>query len=347
MRFEPYLNSAPCIKKLDAPILRPEDCPFEALLVFNAGVCKFNGKYIMAFRNDYGTDPERFLREKYMPGTNIGIAVSDNGIDGWKIREVPILDSHDVKANSNRMIGRYYDPRITILEGKPYIYFATDSKWGVQGALAVMDDNFETATFITHSVPNNRNMVLFPEKIGGYYYRLERPMAMFSEDAFCFDVWCSKSPDLKFWGESKCILRGEKAPYSNHKIGPAAPPIKTEKGWLATFHAVDYDPARGKNGWEARWPYRYSSGLMLLDLEDPSKVVGIYKDCFIAPELPYETDEGFRQNTIFPGGMILEDDGEVKIYYGASDTYECVCTAHVDDLVKLCLEHNYLDDHQI
>ena len=79
---------------------------------------------------------------------------------------------------------------------------------------------------------------------------------------------------------------------------------------------------------------------MLLDLEDPSKILGMYKQPLLAPDMPYETDEGFRQNTIFPGGMILEDDGEVKIYYGASDTYECVATAHVDELLKLCLESN-------
>ena len=58
----------------------------------------------------------------------------------------------------------------------------------------------------------------------------------------------------------------------------------------------------------------------------------------IAPELPFEADEGFRQNVIFPGGMILEDDGQVKIYYGASDTVECVATADVNDLIALCTE---------
>ena len=77
---------------------------------------------------------------------------------------------------------------------------------------------------------------------------------------------------------------------------------------------------------------------MLLDLEDPSKVVGMSKLPLIAPEEKYETDEGIRQNVIFPGGMILEDDGEVKIYYGAADTVECLATAHVDDLLKLCVD---------
>ena len=77
---------------------------------------------------------------------------------------------------------------------------------------------------------------------------------------------------------------------------------------------------------------------MLLDLEDPSKVIGMSKEPLLAPETDYEVDEGLRQNVIFPGGMILEDSGEVKIYYGASDTVECLATANVDDLIKLCTE---------
>ena len=79
-------------------------------------------------------------------------------------------------------------------------------------------------------------------------------------------------------------------------------------------------------------------GIMLLDLEDPTKIIGMYDKPLIAPELPFESNEGFRQNVIFPGGMILEDSGEVKIYYGAADTVECLATANVDDLIKLCLE---------
>ena len=74
---------------------------------------------------------------------------------------------------------------------------------------------------------------------------------------------------------------------------------------------------------------------MLLDLDDPSKVVSVYKKPLIAPDTPIETDEGYRQNVIFPCGMLLEDSGEVKIYYGASDTCVCLATADVNDLLKL------------
>ena len=74
---------------------------------------------------------------------------------------------------------------------------------------------------------------------------------------------------------------------------------------------------------------------MLLDLHDPSKVLAVYKEPLIAPDLPVETDEGFRQNVIFPCGMVAEENGEVKIYYGASDTCVCLATANVDDLLGL------------
>ena len=74
---------------------------------------------------------------------------------------------------------------------------------------------------------------------------------------------------------------------------------------------------------------------MLLDLENPAKVIGLCPEPVIRAELDHELN-GFRGSVIFPGGMILEDSGEVKIYYGAADTVECLATAHVDDLLKLC-----------
>ena len=77
---------------------------------------------------------------------------------------------------------------------------------------------------------------------------------------------------------------------------------------------------------------------MLLDLADPSKIIGMSEVPLIAPETVWETEEGMRTNVIFPGGMILEESGEVKIYYGASDTVECLATADVNDLLSLVVK---------
>ena len=132
------------------------------------------------------------------------------------------------------------------------------------------------------------------------------------------------------------MLAVEDVPFANNKVGPGAPPIKTKEGWLVLFHTVDLDPARGKNGWESKWQKRYCAGVMLLDLQDPTKIIGISREPRLAPETKWETEEGYRTNVIFPGGLIAEDDGTVKIYYGASDTVECMATAELDDLIALC-----------
>lgn len=324
-QLTPILKSSPVIKRYENnPILSYKDVPYKAALIFNAGVTKCQGKYVMVFRNDYGS-----IEEQRLEGTNLGLAFSDDGIH-WEVNPRPCFELHDDE------IWRAYDPRLTVIDGKVYMCFAVDTKHGIRGGIAVTED-FEKFDILSMTVPDNRNMVLFPERIGGKYVRLERPFPVYGRGGRDrFDIWISDSPDLAYWGNSKLLLGVEDVPYANDKIGPGAPPVKTPEGWLVIFHAVDIDPNRGKNGWEPFWKKRYCAGIMLLDLEDPSKVIGIYKQPLMAPETDYEVSGGFRNHVIFPGGMILEDDGEVKIYYGAADTVECLATAHVDDLIKLC-----------
>lgn len=317
--------SSPVIKKADKPVLTRFDIPYNAALVFNAGVTKYNGKYVMVFRNDYGD-----FDAHNITGTNIGLAYSDDGIN-WDVQSKPCFALEDDE------IRRAYDPRLTVIEGVCYMCFAVDTNHGLRGGIAKTED-FEHFDILSMSLPDNRNMVLFPEMINGKFARLERPMPVYSRGKDAFDMWFSDSPDLKYWGNHQLVAGIEHIPFANDKIGPAAPPVKTEKGWLTTFHAVERDNTRGKNGWEARWQKVYRAGIMLLDKDDPSKVLGIHKNPLIVCDRDYELKDGFRQDVIFPGGMILEDSGEVKIYYGASDTVECLATADVNDLIKLCLE---------
>lgn len=318
-------KSSEVIKKLDKPVLTKTDIPYKSSLVFNASVEKYNGKYVMLFRNDYG----KFENNRF-EGTNIGFATSDNGID-WTVSPNSCFDL------LNEEIKRVYDPRITIIDGECYVCFAVDTRHGVCGGIAKTDD-FEKFNIISLSAPDNRNMVLFPEKINGNFVRLERPMPVYSRGQDRFDIWLSESPDLVYWGKTRLVMGVEDVPFANDKIGPAAQPIKTDKGWLTTFHAVELDPERGKNGWENSWKKQYYAGIMLLDLDDPSKVIGKYEKPLIVCDQDYELENGFRKDVIFPCGNVLEDNGEVKIYYGASDTVECLATADVNDLIKLCLE---------
>ena len=315
------------IKKLDKPVLTYKDMPYNAALIFNAAVEKYNGKYVMLFRNDYGD-----FEKQRLDGTGIGFATSDNGID-WTVSDKPCFQLSDEEIN------RVYDPRITVIDGVCYVCFAVGTKHGVRGGIARTDD-FEKFDIISLSTPDNRNMVLFPEKINGNFVRLERPMPVYCRDGKDrFDIWLSESPDLVYWGKSRLVMGVEDVPFANDKIGPAAQPIKTDKGWLTTFHAVELDPSRGKNGWEDSWKKQYYAGIMLLDLNDPSKVIGKYDKPLIVCDRDYELENGFRKDVIFPCGNVLEDNGEVKIYYGASDTVECMATADVNDLIGLCLDN--------
>ncbi len=329
MNLKPHgpLTSSPVIKRWEGnPVLTAEDVSYPATLIFNAGVAKYQGKYVMVFRNDYFPDG----RTPVIGNTTLGIAYSDDGIT-WKAEPGPIFQ---IDWPYDDVI-RAYDPRLIPLEGRIAMCFALDTAHGVRGGIALTDD-FAHWEIMSVSAPDNRNMVLCPEKIGGKYVRLERPFPVYSRGwQERFDIWISDSPDLRYWGHSELLLGVEDVAYADAKLGPAAPPVKTPKGWLTTFHAVDKDETRGKNGWEDVWQKRYTAGIMLLDLENPYHIVGLYEEPLMAPETPYEADEGFRQNTIFPGGMILEDDGEVKLYYGAADTVECLATASLDDLLAL------------
>ncbi len=286
----------------------------------------------MLFRNDYGTTEADFLAagKHYVPfkGTNIGMAESRDGIN-WEVHDKPVWEICDEE------ISRIYDPRLTVIDGKMHVCFAMDTRHGLRGGIAVTED-FSKFEIISLSVPDNRNMVLFPEKADGKYLRLERPMPVYSRygAAEQFDLWASSSPDLRYWGESTPVLDAADVQFCDAKIGPGAPPVKTPYGWLTTFHAVKYS-SEELYSWHLDWHKIYYAGLMLLDLDNPTKVKAICETPLIVPEKKYET-EGFRGKVIFPGGMILEDSGEVKIYYGAADTVECLATADIHDLLALC-----------
>ncbi|MBK1859397.1 glycoside hydrolase family 130 protein [Cerasicoccus arenae] len=321
------------------PILTADQVPYKADCVFNAGVAKINGEYIMVFRNDYD-----YISGAAFGGCNLGLARSKDGI-AWEVEKEPILnaeqarewfaDSHDERFGLGE-IRRVYDPRITVIDGQSYLCAAMDTRHGILGVILKTDD-FRSFELLSLTSPDNRNMVLFPEKIQGKYYRLERPFPVYGRGkAEAFEIWSSASPDLRYWGDTRLLLGSEEVPYINCKIGPAAPPIRTPKGWLTTIHAVNKDESQLLKAWgDQKWTKSYYAGLMLLDLENPQKVIGLSDQPLLIPDAPYEAD-GFRGSVIFPGGMILEDDGEVKIYYGAADTCVALATAHVDELIALC-----------
>jgi len=313
----------------DNPVLAANDVPYDASLIFNAGVTKYNGKYVMVFRNDYGAKDKATWLAGERFETNLGFASSDDGVK-WNVHPSPVWQ---VK---NDEIRRVYDPRLTVIDGRCTICFAMDTAHGIRGGVGVTED-FQSFEILSLSSPDNRNMVLFPEKINGKFCRFERPFPMYMRPGERFDMWFADSPDLKYWGNQQLVLGTEQVQYCSGKVGPGAPPIKTDRGWLALFHAVVQDKDRPLQGWEAHgWTKLYHAGLLLLDADEPWKIKGMSPQPVLAPDEQYAYEiDGFRGSVIFPGGMILEDDGEAKVYYGGADTVECLATAHVDELLAM------------
>jgi len=312
------------------PVLTRDDVPYPAMLAYNCGACKADGRYALTFRVDQYIDNGKPNKMHWDKVLKIGLAWSDDGFH-FEVEPQPILEATEEEC------GSAYDPRITKVDDTYYLCYATDTPLGIRSGLATSDD-LKTWTRIYLSEPDNRNAVIFPERIDGCLVRLDRPFARGYASHRAYDLWLSRSPDGVHWGQHKLILTAEENPWSNDKIGPGTPPIRTDAGWLALYHGVTLDKSRTGCGWEGNWKKVYNAGAILLDLDEPHKVIGISKEPVLSPDQPYETPEGggMRPNVVFPGGLVAEPDGTCKIYWGAADTVVAAGTAKIQNLIDLC-----------
>jgi beta-1,4-mannooligosaccharide/beta-1,4-mannosyl-N-acetylglucosamine phosphorylase len=317
-------TTSPVVHRYEGnPILSAGDMPFPSDLVYNAAVVKFGGRYVMMFRNLHYE--ERFTRRTHF----MGLAYSDDGLT-WEVDSDFRFQPEGTAFPA--------DARMTVIEGRVYVCFADITPHGIRGTIAVTDD-FADYEVLSRAAPDNRNMVLFPERIGGKFARLERPFPMYGrKEPEAFETWYSDSPDGRYWGNTQLVLKQGDVPFCNRKNGPAGQPIKTEKGWLTLFHATHYDPDTVYPTWRGEdWHKLYCVGIMMLDLEEPWRIVGLAREPLMVPEAPYDYEtNGYRSFTQFPSATILEDDGTVRIYYGACDTVMALATAKLDDLIALC-----------
>ncbi|RMF96969.1 MAG: glycosidase [Candidatus Schekmanbacteria bacterium] len=293
------------------PILTKKDIPYPVETVHNAAVIKKDGKYIMLFRSH--------LRNGR---SIIGKAESEDGFN-FQADDKPFLTPSKEEPFSVYEEYGVEDPRLCEIEGIYYITYSAYSRHGVRIGLAKTEDfnNIERIAFITEC--DYRNVVLFPEKIDGLYYRLDRPHSEISP----WSIWISSSPDLIHWGNSEIIIKPQNYHWDEMKVGPGATPIRTDKGWLNIFHGV-FKTMDGSI---------YRLGVALHELENPGKIIGVADDWILQPEDSWEIT-GYVHNVVFSCGAVPEDDGTLKLYWGGADTVMCVGTAIVEELVELCLK---------
>ncbi|MBP5640100.1 MAG: hypothetical protein J6X55_11515 [Victivallales bacterium] len=291
------LHTSPIIRRYEGnPILTAEDMPYKASLVFNAGVAKYRGKYYIAPRVDtYAEDMSSV--KKTMASIATGFGVSDDGIHFDMFPDT-------IRVHYNGVILPWVcDARLTVMEDELYLSFCFENQHSERPGIARWRGNGTDFDAVCIGIPQQRNMILWPEKVNGMYMRLERPSNQWGDP---FHIWYGLSPDLRYWGDQELLIGCEDVPLANRKIGGGAPPIKTSRGWLLIFHAVDDDPDRAVEVVAGRkWSKRYTAGAALFSLDDPTKLIAITKQPLIVAEAPYETGDArlWTEFTIFPVGQ--------------------------------------------
>ncbi|HHN48400.1 MAG TPA: glycosidase [Bacteroidales bacterium] len=201
------------------------------------------------------------------------------------------------------------DCRVSTFEGGYHLTYTKVSSVAVGVGYMFTEDwkSFDRRGMIFP--PHNKDCAIFDEKVNGKYFALHRPSSPELGGNF---MWIAESPDLWHWGNHKCIAVTRPAMWDSARIGAGAAPIKTSEGWLEIYHGANKEN-------------RYCLGALLLDLNEPWKVLARSKDPIMEPIMDYEKT-GFFGNVIFTNGHVVEGD-RISMYYGASD--EVICGAHL------------------
>ncbi|MFC1763479.1 glycoside hydrolase family 130 protein [Planctomycetota bacterium] len=224
------------------------------------------------------------------------VARSHNGFD-FTLDEGVLLSPN----NAYEAFG-LEDPRITFIDGTYFIHYVAVSPWGVCTVLARTSDFRTVERQGIIFGPENKDVAIFPERLNGKYYCLHRPTAPFAQHN---EIWLAESPDLMCWGNHRHLLGLRDGAWDSHKIGAGAPPVRINEGWLEIYHGANDSNC-------------YCLGALLLDAEEPQRILARSQDPILVPEMDYEC-QGFFGQVVFTCGLLHEEQ-LLKIYYGASDT---------------------------
>jgi len=345
-------------RQFERLLLRPSDLTplrddFEVVGAFNPGAIFANGEVILLVRV---AERPREKRAGYvaLPRWSPGIGLE---IDWLANDEVEVLDPRVVKRKADGLVrltfishlrvvrcgdGRSVneitdvrflpetdveefgveDPRITELDGRFYFTYVSVSRHGAGTALA---STIDFKSFERHGMifcPENKDVVLFPERIGGEFVALHRPNAA---TPFCRpEMWVARSPDLIHWGRHEC-LHGGGASWETGRVGAGTPPVRAADGWIEIYHGNRQPTQRGEVG-------MYSTGVLLLDLDNPSRIRRRTAASIFEPTADFER-HGFVPDVVFPTG-IVQSQGCFLVYYGAADSCTAVVEFSLDDVLS-------------
>lgn len=306
------------------PIISPlKEHPWEAAAAFNGCPIIQGKKTHMVYR---AMSEPQLLKEPHIRMSVIGHATST---DGFHFEDRKIL----IEPDSDFDRFGCEDPRITKLGGMYYIFYT-----GLSG-FPFSADNIKIAVALSKDLKtiqekhlvtpfNAKAMAMFPEKIKGKIGTLVTVNSDRKPSDICYaefdkpeDMWSSEYWDVWWKNLDAHKIHIRRLPEDHLELG--APPVKTDKGWLVVYsHIQRY----------GRSDVTFGIEVVLLDLQNPRRVIGRTKGPFMVPDTYYE-NTGMVPHITFPSGALIRN-GKLEVYYGAADTHCAVATIPLDNLLR-------------
>ena len=333
-------------KSIHNPILRPGSHPWTEEAVMNPAAAIMDGRTHIIYRAigsdgvsrlGYASSEDGVLFDERLPYP-IYVAQKPRGLPGHVRRYSPVL------YPSGGSWGGCEDPRMVVIEGRVYVTFNMFDGWDFirTAAISIAEDDFLTKQFWKWDGPHilsrpgeiQKNWVLFPEKINGKYAILHS-IAPDVDIAYCDSIEDIGivEPFIKSWVGSRTSLPPRDS-WDSFVRGAGPPPVKTDYGWLLFYHAINKDE-----------PSRYKLGAMLLDLEEPTKVLYRAGAPVLSPDEHYENHG--KPGIVYACGAVVRD-GKLFIYYGGADKVVCVATTQLDEFLDELIKgsHPHLSEQE-
>lgn len=302
------------LRAKENPIIIPKKHPWESKATFNPGALYLKGKVHIVYRAVSADDTSVF-----------GYATTKDGIHIDYRSPQPIYVPREPFEQRLRLgVGSgCEDPRLTPIDDKIYMCYTAFDGHLPQVALTwiLVEDflkqkwNWARPVIISPPDVNDKDAFIFPEKVDGKYMIIHR-VGDDLDYSFCDTL------DFKdgMWLDENRWIHKRKGWWDNEKVGAAAPPVKTEKGWIMLYHGVSKERV-------------YRVGAVLLDLKDPTKILCRTWNPIFEPEAPYEK-EGLVPNVVFPCGNVVLGN-KLFVYYGGGDKVVGVATIKIDELFSI------------
>ncbi len=342
-RYDPTKISGVPIKltrRQRNPIIKPNpENDWEAFTTFNPAALYADKKVHILYR-----------AQGYDYISSVGYAVSPDGVHISHRSNQPVYyptarfetnktDGVNLSLTSGGGWGGCEDPRVTQIDDRVYmVYVAFDGWSNLRLALtSILLEDFLNQRWlwtkpILISPPGviDKSGCLLPEKIQGKYVFFHRVFP---------NILIDFVDNLEFDGKTRWLtgqyqIKVRPGYWDSRKIGAGAPPLKTKDGWLLIYYGVDDKDAS-----------RYQIGAMLLDINDPTKVLYRSNQPILKPIADYENN-GFKPGIVYPCGAVVVNN-QLLVYYGAADSYVCVAAADLNQFLNQLKTHQPTELHPI